>query len=52
MKIGDIFTDGGFTYQVIGENEAGLISKRIEGEPEIKEEVAPKKRTRKTTESV
>lgn len=47
LKIGDTFTQGGRTYKVIGENEAGLISKVITDEP-IKEEVAeapvPKRR--------
>lgn len=38
MKIGDIFTDGGYTYKVIDMHENGLpISKRIETEEKVEE---------------
>jgi len=56
LKIGDTFVQDGITYKVIRENEAGLISKVVDKE-EVKVDVVatettPKRRTRKTTESV
>lgn len=51
MKIGDTFIQDGRTYKVIGENEAGLISKVITDEPKVEvtteEAPTPKRRTRK-----